>query len=231
MRKLGSLQILDSFAEEKAPWILVFHGYGADANDLFPLHDVLSIDRPLNWIFPQGPIEIPVGPGWTGRAWWNIDLERIQNDAMAGRDRDLSTESNPELPGTRKKVLSMIEALKVPWDQIILAGFSQGGMLATDIFLDAPQTPKGLIVWSSALVNKDDWKKRIQSDEYKARAPFQFFQSHGTNDSVLTLKNGQRLESFLQSAGGKGKLHSFPGVHEINPGTILGTREYLQRIY
>ena len=234
MRKFGSLNALDSFSDEKAPWVLVFHGYGADAFDLFPLHEVISLKNPLNWIFPQGTIEVPVGPGWTGRGWWNIDIAQIQRDAAQGVERDLSQESNPQLTTTRQKVLAAIETMKVPWSQIILGGFSQGAMLAVDLYLHAPQNPRGLFLWSSALVNKTEWKARTQSEEFKSRQKEiphpTFFQSHGTQDSVLTLKNGQRLEGFLQSLGMKGKLNSFVGGHEIPPQIITGTSAYLATI-
>jgi phospholipase/carboxylesterase len=234
MRKLGNLEILDSFQNENAPWIIIFHGYGADAFDLHQLSEVIPVSKPLNWIFPQGIKEVPIGPGWTGRAWWDIDVDGIQRAAMSGVDRDLSLESSPQAPAARQKVFSMIEALKVPWNNIILGGFSQGGMLAMDIFMHAPEEPKGLVIWSSALVNKEEWKKCAQSENYKRRrerAPhFKYFQSHGVSDSVLSIKNGQRLESFLQSIGGKGKMVTFPGAHEIPPAVILGTRDYLNEI-
>jgi phospholipase/carboxylesterase len=234
MRKLGSVDVLDSFKDEKAPWAIIFHGYGADAFDLFQLNDVIPVSKPLNWIFPQGIKEVPIGPGWTGRAWWDIDVESLQRAAMSGVERDLSLETNHETPAVRKKILGMIDALKVPWDQIILGGFSQGGMLAMDIFMHAPQEPRGLVIWSSALVNKEEWKARAQSEEYKKRREqkpnFKYFQSHGTSDSVLTIKNGQRLESFLQSIGGKGKMVTFAGAHEIPPAAILGTSQYLNEI-
>ena len=232
MRKFGSLTALDAFKDEKAPWVVVFHGYGADAFDLFPLNEMVPSQFPLNWIFPQGPLEVPIGPGWTGRAWWNINIEQIQKDAALGNERDLSLESSPQAVSSRDKVLAAIETLKVPWNQIILGGFSQGGMLAVDTYLHAPQNPMGLFVWSSALVNKTEWKERTKSEEFQNRLKEYpqptYFQSHGVNDTVLSLKNGQRLESFLQSIGMKGKMITFSGGHEIPPQVINGTTEYIK---
>ncbi len=234
MRKFGSLTALDAFKDEKAPWVVVFHGYGADAFDLFPLNEMVPSKFPLNWIFPQGPLEVPVGPGWTGRAWWNINIEQIQKDAALGNERDLSLESSTQAMASRDKVIAAIETLKVPWNQIILGGFSQGGMLAVDTFLHAPKSPMGLFVWSSALVNKTEWKERTKSEEFQNRLKENsqptYFLSHGTNDTVLSLKNGQRLESFLQSIGMKGKMITFPGGHEIPPQVIAGTTEYIKGV-
>ena len=232
MRKFGSLNAQDAFKDGNAPWVVVFHGYGADAFDLFPLNEMIPTQYPLNWIFPQGPLEVPIGPGWTGRAWWNINIEQIQKDAAQGVERDLSTEASPQAVASRQKVIAAIETLKVPWNKVILGGFSQGAMLAVDIYLHAPQSPMGLFVWSSALVNKVEWKERTKSEDFQNRLKENphptYFQSHGTNDTVLSLKNGQRLDSFLQSVGMKGKMITFNGGHEIPPQVILGTADYLK---
>lgn len=210
MRKLGPLQCLDLVQNPDAPWVILFHGFGADANDLASLADVIPVSKTCNFLFPQGPLEVPIGPGWTGRAWWTIDMDRLQRDAQLGQDRDMGAEKPTGLPAAREKAFKMIEALKVPWNKIILGGFSQGGMLAVDLALHAPEQPLGLVVLSSSILNKEEWKAKIAQ-----RKDLPFYQSHGENDAVLSLKNAQRLETFLTQGGLKGRLQKFPGGHEI----------------
>ncbi len=208
---------------------ILFHGFGADAYDLKSLTDILTPSRPTRWVFPQGILEVPVGPGWTGRAWWPIDMIEWERAMMAGRPRELSDWSPPELPSVRTKVFNMIEALKTPWSQIILGGFSQGAMLATDIFLSAPSTPKGLVLFSGALINKADWKQKfLQRTGELSGTPF--FQSHGQSDNILSYKGAQQLESFLCQNGLKGKLHNFAGGHEIPMDMVMKANEYLKNL-
>lgn len=205
--------------EEPQKTIIMFHGYGADCFDLAPLAQALDLSKSIHWIFPMGPVEVPIGPGWTGHAWWPIDMDKFMKNI---EDRDMSLESPPTLPQLRKEVIEMIHTLKVPWSQIVLSGFSQGGMLAADIAFHAPSQPHSLMILSSGLINKQEWLKVA-----KSRSRLRFFQSHGRNDSVIHLKNAQRLESFLKEFGLDGSLFTFAGGHEIPQQVLEKMRHFL----
>lgn len=222
-RQSNNIKCLEQMVDNSDQWVILFHGYGADAYDLKSLSDVIQPATPSNWLFPQGILQIAVGPGWTGRAWWNIDLENLQKRQAQGGNVDLSDEKPEGLAKARKMALEMIADLKVDWSKITLGGFSQGAMLATDLFLHAPQTPKGLILFSGALINKADWKPLIP-----ARAGSKFFISHGTQDPVLPHRSAQQLETLLNAGGMKGGLLSFVGGHEIPPVAIAKANEYLK---
>jgi phospholipase/carboxylesterase len=209
LNQRGPLKTHEVMGDDKKPVIILFHGYGADAFDLAPLSEVTPGVQEWSWLFPQGPCEVPIGPGWTGRAWWPIDLQKISSSS------DISTESPKDLPEVRKKVFSMIDSLRRPWSEIILGGFSQGGMLAADIALHAPENPRGLLLLSTALINKSAWQSIANQ-----RKGLRFFQAHGTQDTVIDIKNGQRLESFLTGQGLVGRLRQFSGGHEI-PNLVL----------
>ncbi len=204
---------------------ILFHGYGADAYDLQPLAEVISAPTPLHFLFPQGPLEVPIGPGWTGRAWWQIDVAALQMAAQQGHPRDLSKEKPTVLSELRQKILTSIEQLKVPWNQIILGGFSQGAMLATHLFLHAPETPRALVSLSGSLLDKEDLKSVAAN-----RSGAAFFASHGKFDPVLDLRGSSQLETFLIQNGMKGKLYSFSGAHEIPPDVITKLNEFLQEV-
>ncbi len=231
MRKLGSLQCIDVHpriepkeGQQELTFIL-FHGYGADAYDLQTLSDVITAPSPLHFIFPQGVLEVPIGPGWTGRAWWPINIQALQEAAASGKPRDLSKETAPGIVDLRKKIFAAIESLKVPWSQIIIGGFSQGAMLATDICLNAPENPRALVCLSGSLVNKDEWKTLVNR-----RAGTPFFMSHGKSDAVLDARGSAQLETFLINGGLKGKLITFPGTHEIPIDIIGKLNEFLKDV-
>lgn len=222
MRQLGKIHCLEQNKDDNAPWILFFHGYGADANDLFPLSDMISTQKTCNWLFPQGILEVPIGPAWMGRAWWNIDMMAIQEAAARGETRDMSLEVPKGLTKARELAFAMIKQMRVPWNQIVLGGFSQGAMLATDLYLHAPETPAGLVLMSGTLINQEEWRPLLA-----ARQGQKFFQSHGENDLVLGIKQARKLESFLCQGGLKGSLLSFRGGHEIPPVVLTKIGEYL----
>ncbi len=198
--------------DPSAPYVILFHGYGADASDLRPLSEAIPTKKVFNYIFPEGPIQIPLGPHWIGRGWWNIDMVRMQNPQL---DHDISIERPHELAQTRQWVKQMIVDLKVPMDQIIIGGFSQGGMCAVDQFLATDLQPKGLVLLSSSMINKDEWRSFS-----KSKKPIPYFMSHGQNDAVLKIKFADKLHSFLSEMGCKGERVIFQGGHEI-PAAVL----------
>jgi phospholipase/carboxylesterase len=231
MRRIGSINCIEVPAkltkgqDEIDGLVILFHGYGADAYDLQTLSDVLTMPKPADFLFPQGPLEVPVGPGWTGRAWWQIDMEAMQKAAASGNPRDPAKEYPEGLKKLRPQVLQMIEKTGTPWDRIVLGGFSQGAMLATDLFLHAPVAPRSLLIFSGALICQDEWKELAPK-----RKGHTFFQSHGKNDTVLAYKGAQQLETLLTQAGMKGRLQGFSGAHEIPLQTLQQATEYLRTV-
>jgi len=222
MRQLGKIHCQEINNDDNAPWIIFFHGYGADCNDLLSLGEMISTNKTYNWLFPNGTLEVPIGPAWTGRAWWNIDMMEIQRAMETGIPRDFSGEIPKGMDKARDAALEMIRQLRVPWNQIILGGFSQGAMLATDLYLRAPETPKGLVVMSGTLVNQEEWKKFVPN-----RAGEKFFQSHGEMDQVLAFKQAQKLETLLTQNGMKGSLMGFRGGHEIPAQVLTKISQYI----
>lgn len=225
MRQLGKIHCQEINHDDNAPWVIFFHGYGADAKDLASLGQAISTKKTYNWLFPNGPLEVPIGPGWTGRAWWNIDMMEIQRAMETGTARDFSNETPKGLDKSRDLAMEMIRQLKVPWNQIILGGFSQGAMLATELYLRAPETPKGLVIMSGTLLCQEEWKTLIPT-----RTGQKFFQSHGETDQVLGFKQAQKLETLLTQNGMKGSLQNFRGGHEIPMQVVQKISHYINEL-
>lgn len=204
----------------------MFHGYGADCEDLRSLAEVIQTGVRTHFVFPNGPLSVPIGPGWSGSAWWPIDLSRFE------RPDDLSwTDARPaELPRLREELLTWISKVEPDWNKVVLGGFSQGSMLALDLYLHAAQTPRGLALLSSALINREEWTTKARERTHGAGTKPRFFQSHGTRDQVLPHKVAAQLETMLTQAGWGGSLYSFPGAHEIPMTVIEKLNQYLKSL-
>lgn len=209
--------------DPSAPYVILMHGYGADAQDLLPLAEAIPTKKTFNYIFPEAPLSIPLGPHWTGRAWWNINMARLQNPAM---EHDISVETPLELPQTRQMVQDMIKALNIPTEQIIIGGFSQGGMCAVDQLIMSGHKFKGLVLLSSALINKTEYKTNIA----KVDSSIPCFISHGQQDTVLKIKFSDQLQSLLNSNKNPVERHVFQGGHEIPFPIIEKLGQFLDRI-
>jgi phospholipase/carboxylesterase len=55
-------------AGEPEGMLVMIHGRGADARDLFPLLDILDPDRRLLGLCPNGPLALPPG----GAHWYAV---------------------------------------------------------------------------------------------------------------------------------------------------------------
>src|SRR5260221_11214931 len=112
------------------PVVILMHGFGAPGTDLVPLWRELSVPHDVRFVFPEAPLELDFG----GRAWWPIDMARLQERFEKGAER-LIAEVPAGIAEARCAVLALLEALErelslVP-ETTVIGGFSQGAMLAT----------------------------------------------------------------------------------------------------
>ena len=221
--QLGPIEVHQIITNKDAPYIILFHGYGANAFDLMPLSQYLLPSQQVNWLFPQGILDMDFGFGMMGKAWFPIDIAAFERAIATGNYRDLSQSEPAGFVNARAAALAMLQALDVPMGKIVLGGFSQGAMLATDLTLRLPVAPAGLAILSGTLLNAESWTQLAAN-----RKGFSFFQSHGRQDPLLPFAMAEKLNELLRNAGLIGKLHAFSGGHEIPPEVLLQLDDYLE---
>jgi phospholipase/carboxylesterase len=203
----------DGHGDGDGPVVILLHGYGAPGDDLVALGDVVRSTAGTRWIFPEGPLPLNMGFG-DSRAWWLIDMARLEADRAAGRVRDLSAEVPRGLAQAREAVEKFLTALPsafaVDYQRTVIGGFSQGAMLTCDLVMRTAFPFAGLIQLSGSLLAKQEWRPSVGK-----RTGLPVFQSHGTQDPILPYVMAERLRDELVSAGLKVQWHSFRGGHEI----------------
>jgi phospholipase/carboxylesterase len=110
-------------------------------------------------------------------------------------------------------------------DKLVLGGFSQGAMLATDVALHAERPPAGLAILSGSLIAKAEWIPRM-----KARATLPVLQSHGRNDPVLSFQIAEKLREELTLAGLTVEFVAFNGGHGIPNGAVESLAKLVTRV-
>ncbi len=218
-QQIGELEcvvVQDSKNTKPAAAIILCHGFGAPATDLVSLgNELISADPQLAkavFIFPGAPLQLD--PMFDARAWWMIDIEKIQQLMERGESREMRNTSPDRLPHCRDAINQVIdfarERYSLEADRIVVGGFSQGSMLATDVALNYPEPLGGLIVWSGALINEADWQARA-----KQQQPLRVVQTHGRSDPILPLEGAEHLRDMLLDSGHRVAYHEFNGPHTI----------------
>lgn len=210
--RFGNLDAIEMASSAKdALTVVCLHGYGADMRDLAPLALEIKTKRPVNWLFPDAPETLD----WGGRAWFPIDVQAFEEAQRTGTPRDLSLREPEGMAAAREEMQAFLKELAVPWEKLVLMGFSQGAMMAIDLAARAEKAPAGVVALSGTLVHRESLAALAAS-----KKGLKFFQSHGSVDPILGFAQARELEKVLVAAGWSGQLHRFEGGHAV-PSEIL----------
>ena len=154
-QRIGDLGcvIVDATNDAPAAAVILCHGFGAPPTDLVSIaNEMISQNEELAkavFIFPGAPLELD--PTFDGRAWWMIDMEKVQQMQQRGETREMRSTSPKRLPVCRGMIEEVVEFVKTRYslaaNQIVIGGFSQGAMLTTDVALNHDELLGGLIVF------------------------------------------------------------------------------------
>jgi len=192
--------------------VVLLHGFGAPGDDLVPLGQYMQAPN-ARFVFPAAPLELG-GLYGDSRAWWLIDLMKLEQDLRTGSIRDRRNEVPEGLTEARAKVSALLDELKTRYSitdaQIVLGGFSQGAMLSLDVALHRETPPSALVLMSGTLLAEAVWTPLMPK-----LAGMPIIQSHGRRDPLLPFSIAEILRDKLVEAGAKVEFLPFNGEHSI----------------
>ena len=195
--------------------VVLLHGWGAPGDDLVPLGEPLAAPGRL-LVFPEAPLSAMAG----GRAWWPLDLARMQSARLRGEERAFRQETPPGLAEARARVTALVTEVTrqtgVDPGAVVLGGFSQGAMVATDVTLTSPGLVGGLVVLSGSIVAESEWRAHLPL----VPPGLPVLMSHGRGDPVLPFALAEALRELFQTAHHPVTWVPFDGGHGI-PGVVL----------
>jgi len=236
MRKatLGSLNctIVDPETDAPKRLVILCHGFGAPGTDLVPLADELnrldsSLEADTRWIFPAAPMSLESHGMPGGRAWWMIDLEARIEAIERGEIGAFRNDEPEGMFQSSEALLSVARAAlgetSLEASQMILGGFSQGAMVATDVALRMEQPPAALAVMSGTLICEERWKELAKKQD-----KFPVLQTHGSFDPILPYQCAEWLKELFEAAGFPVDFRPFAGQHQIPPTAMEGFVELVR---
>ncbi len=220
----GELQYLKITNGSDLPTIVMLHGYGANMKDLAPLATVQPQFKKFNWLFPDGPVKVPIGPMMYGRAWFPLDMEALNHAMVTNSFETLFSE---KLPDGLKEASGLLDNFirETVKGSFILGGFSQGSMMACELTLNTALSAKALILLSSTLVAKNRFNEMLG---LKGSIPI--FQCHGVSDPVLPISMARALKDCFENESWKVDYFEFDGGHEIPPMALKSLAAFLEEL-
>ncbi len=199
--------------------VIWLHGLGADGSDFLSIVDELNLAIPLRFIFPHAPLRsVTINQNQTMRAWFDI-YSLISEHPLDHQGINDSVNLVSEFINQEKQ-------LNIPAEKIIIAGFSQGAMLALATALHYPEKLAGVIALSGYLLNAE----KMLSDITVNKA-LPIFVAHGTDDFVLPYQLGAQSAKQLTAYGLPVSWHSYSMGHSVCQEEINDLRHWLIQLF
>jgi phospholipase/carboxylesterase len=190
---------------EAAPVAVVIwlHGLGADGHDFESIVPALRLpeDLPVRFVFPHAPeIAVSAFGGEHARAWF-----------------DFSPNGGADIAGLEKSALQIQDLIQqeidngIPPERILLAGFSQGGVMAFHVALYFSKPLAGILALSTFLAEGE----KLASEKGEANEKIPILMCHGQQDTVLPMSLGKSSLAFLEGAGYQVEWLEYPMGHEV----------------
>ena len=201
--------------------VVWLHGLGADGHDFEPIVPEVAprASRPLRFVFPHAPVRpVTLNNGWQMRAWYDV--------------YGLTREHRQDEQGIRASSAAVEELIRseiargLPAERIVLAGFSQGGVVTLHAGLRFAERLAGLMALSCYLA----LEPALEAERSAANRATPIFMAHGTADAVLPFEYGDSSRRLLQGQGQAIDWHAYPIGHGVGPDEIDDIRAFLERV-
>jgi phospholipase/carboxylesterase len=201
--------------------LLLLHGLDMAPVQLAPMLAALKL--PALVALPSGPVERDGGH----RAWWPVD-DALRVARLQAGPADLHDSHPPGRDRARAVVHSAARALRerAPGLPLVVAGFSQGAMLALDCVLQAPPLHvDALALWSASRLAFTEWTPAM----HRLRG-VRVDLLHGRADANLGIAAGESLRDALVAEAADVRWSAYDGGHEIPLQAWVGLRRLVREM-
>ncbi|WP_324719070.1 alpha/beta hydrolase [Salinimicrobium sp. HB62] len=197
---------------EKAPLLIMLHGYGSNEEDLFSFAEELPDELFIISVRAPYPMQ-PYGNAWYAIHWQGSSDGKFSDDNQAVISRE--------------KIVQFLEEVeeKYPVDpnNVTLVGFSQGCILSFAVALSYPEKIKN-VIGLSGYINKNIIKEGFQKRDF---SNLSVYSSHGTADQVIPVAWARMTKPFLDSLNIENQYSEFPVGHGVAPQNFRELNQWL----
>lgn len=192
--------------------VIWLHGLGDSGEGFAPVVPMLGLGQQhgIRFVFPHAPIQpVTINGGMPMRSWYDIKSMDLHDRA------DLNG-----VEASEKLVKALIEeqiASGIDAEKIVLAGFSQGGVLSLFTGLRFEKKLAGIMALSCYLPSPDKLPESVS----QANQSTPILQHHGEQDDVVPCFAGKMAHDTLANAGYKTTWKTFLMPHSVLPEQLI----------
>ena len=216
------LDCVEIGSEQAKRAIIWLHGLGANGHDFEPVVEELGFSPETNirFVFPHAPNrEVTINAGVSMPAWYDIRaMDFTQDEDIEG------------IHASQQQIDQLIQREQqrgVACENIILAGFSQGGAIALQTALRFKHKLAGIMALSTYLPLANTLEK--EASEINKSIPV--FQAHGTHDPVVPLGWAEDSRYILEQHGYRPEFHTYRMEHGVHPDEILQIKKWILKTF
>lgn len=202
-------------AEPPAGAVIWLHGLGADGHDFEPIVPQLGLDVPLRFVFPHAPQRpVTINGGAEMRAWYDIDPRA----PLAGMD---------DIEASAAQVAELVAAegqRGIPPHRIVLAGFSQGGVVALHLGLTRAQRFAGIMALSTYVHDHENLAGRVSFESVDVP----IFMAHGRLDPMIPVARAVTAREALAALNYRVEWRQYDMGHQVCHEELLDIARWLQ---
>lgn len=194
------------------PLVVLLHGFGAHMGDLAGLAPAID-SRGYVYVFPNAPILMHMTLGGEKFAWAPIGGDGAE-EALNQADC-LLTDFLEEV----------INFYNPPQGEVVLGGFSQGGLMAYRGLFSNPKRVLGIAALSAIVPDANNIEELQPSCLGKP-----IFACHGTGDTLIPVNDARRGVESLRAKGYDPDYKEYSMGHEITLDVIGDLTVWLHKI-
>lgn len=204
-------------ADAAVVWL---HGLGDSGDGFAPIVPELRLPKSsgIRFLFPHAPVRpITINGGMQMRGWYDIKTWDLNDRA----DETGVRESAAAVTALLDKLIEQ----GIPSNRILLAGFSQGGVIALHLLPRLPYKLAGVMALSTYMAVPSKLKEEMTGVNKSTAVMV----NHGTHDEVVPYSAGQAAFNALKFAGFTVNWADYRMGHSVCPQQIADISRFIQQ--
>jgi phospholipase/carboxylesterase len=218
--KLSTIEIQPTTEHKYS--VIWLHGLGADGHDfegIVPELDLTDTSA-IHFVFPNAPVQpVTINGGMKMRAWYDIlEVSLVRKVDVSG------IYASAEL---LEELIQQEIDKGIPSENIVLAGFSQGGVIALHVGLRYKHRLAGILALSTYLPTVE----QLKAEQAEVNISIPVLMAHGIQDPVVAIQSGKAACKELQAMGYPVQWQEYEMEHSVSLEEIKQISVFLNSVF